>query len=103
MYDLSILDPLNALNIQIKIVPKTTFTGSLTSYYQAQFVKAGSLFEPDLAQLKRLKPDLIFIGGRSTKTLKSLQPITATVDLSPNTNHYMSDLKNRTLNLAKAF
>lgn len=52
VYDLSILDTLNALNIQAQIVPKTTFTGSLTSYNQAQFVKAGSLFEPDLAQLK---------------------------------------------------
>lgn len=103
VYDLSILDTLNALNIQAQIVPKTTFTGSLTSYNQAQFVKAGSLFEPDLAQLKQLKPDLIFVGGRSAKTLESLQPIAATVDLSLNTDQYMTDLKNRTLNLAKAF
>lgn len=103
VYDLSILDTLNALNIQAQIVPKTTFTGSLATYNQAQFVKAGSLFEPDLDQLKQLKPDLIFVGGRSAKTLDSLQPIATTVDLSPNTNHYMSDLKNRTLNLAKAF
>lgn len=103
VYDLSILDTLNALNIQAQIVPKTTFTGSLATYNQAQFVKAGSLFAPDLAQLKQLKPDLIFVGGRSAKTLDSLQPIATTVDLSSNTNHYMSDLKNRTLNLAKAF
>ncbi|WP_425915473.1 hypothetical protein [Acinetobacter sp. TSRC1-2] len=45
VYELSILDPLNALNIQAQIVPKTTFTGSLTLYNQAQFIKAGSLFE----------------------------------------------------------
>ncbi|WP_425915475.1 hypothetical protein [Acinetobacter sp. TSRC1-2] len=56
-----------------------------------------------MAQLKQLKPDLIFVGGRSAKTLESLHPIASTVDFSPNTNHYMSDLKNRTLNLAKAF
>lgn len=103
VYDLSILDTLNALNIQAQIVPKTTFTGSLTEYNQDQFVKAGSLFEPDLAQLKQLKPDLIFVGGRSAKTMQSLQPIAATVDLSPKTDQYMSDLKNRTLTLAKAF
>ncbi|OTG73754.1 hypothetical protein B9T26_08335 [Acinetobacter sp. ANC 4169] len=103
VYDLSILDTLNALNIQAQIVPKSTFTRSLIQYNQAQFVKAGSLFEPDLAQLKQLKPDLIFVGGRSAKTLESLQPIAATVDLSPDTNHYMSDLKSRTFSLAKAF
>ncbi len=84
-------------------MPKTTFTGSLIEYNQAQFVKAGSLFEPDLAQLKQLKPDLIFVGGRSAKTMESLQLIAATVDLSPKTDHYMSDLKNRTLTLVKAF
>lgn len=103
VYDLSILDTLNALNIQAQIVPKATFTGGLTKYNQAQFIKAGSLFEPDLAQLKQLEPDLIFVGGRSAKTRESLQPIAATVDLSAKTEHYMSDLKNRTLTLAKAF
>ena len=75
----------------------------MTSYNQAQFVKAGSLFKPDLAQLKQLRPDLIFVGGRSAKTLESLQPIATTVDLSPNTDQYMIDLKNRTSNLAQAF
>ncbi|OAL78588.1 hypothetical protein AY606_09255 [Acinetobacter sp. SFB] len=103
VYELSILDNLNALNIQAQIVPKTTFTGSLAQYNQDQFVKAGTLFEPDLAHLKQLQPDLIFVGGRSAKTLESLQPIAATVDLSPKTDQYMIDLKNRTLNLAKAF
>lgn len=103
VYELSILDSLNALNIQAQIVPKTTFTGSLAQYNQDQFVKAGTLFEPDLAKLKQLQPDLIFVGGRSAKTLESLQPIAATVDLSPKTDQYMIDLKNRTLNLAKAF
>ncbi|TCB50399.1 hypothetical protein E0H80_08850 [Acinetobacter sp. ANC 4779] len=103
VYELSILDTLNGLNIQAQIVPKTTFTGRLAQYNQDQFVKAGTLFEPDLAQLKQLQPDLIFVGGRSAKTLESLQPIAATVDLSPKTDQYMIDLKNRTLNLAKAF
>ncbi|CAB1215800.1 ABC transporter substrate-binding protein [Acinetobacter bouvetii] len=103
VYDLSTLDTLNALNIQAEIVPVTNYTGHLAHYNQARFIKAGSLFEPDLTQLKQLKPDLIFVGGRSAKTLTSLQPIAATINFSPNTQQYMQDLKIRSLNLAQAF
>ncbi|QIO10433.1 ABC transporter substrate-binding protein [Acinetobacter lanii] len=103
VYDLSVLDTLNALNVPAKIVPQTTFQGHLANYNAEQFVKAGTLFEPDLAKLKELKPDLIFVGGRSAKKLASLQPIAPTVLLSADTSHYMADLTQRTQSLAKAF
>lgn len=103
VYDLSVLDTLNALNVPAKIVPQTTFQGHLANYNAEQFVKAGTLFEPDVAKLKELKPDLIFVGGRSAKKLESLQPIAPTVLLSADTSHYMADLTQRTQSLAKAF
>ncbi|MGE8541593.1 MAG: ABC transporter substrate-binding protein [Acinetobacter sp.] len=103
VYDLAILDTLNALNIDAAIVPETTFQGSLSKYQQAQYLKAGTLFEPDLKLLKQAQPELIFVGGRSAKTAEQLQNIAPTLHLSANTDHYMSDLTARTQVLAAAF
>lgn len=103
VYDLSILDTLNALNIEAQIVPETTYQGDLSQYKKDQFIKAGTLFEPDMAKLTQLKPDLILIGGRSAKKLETLTKIAPTIDLSADTNHYIADLKKRSETLAKAF
>lgn len=103
VYDLSVLDTLNALNISANIVPQMNYQGQLANYNADQFIKAGTLFEPDVAKLTALKPDLIFIGGRSAKKLAGLEPIAPTVLLSPDTQHYMADLTQRTNSLAKAF
>ena len=103
VYDLSILDTLNALNIEASIVPQSSFAGSLAQYQQDKYLKAGSLFEPDVEQLKVAKPDIIFVGGRSAKSVEKLQNIAPTLDLSANTENYIDDLKTRTNLLAKAF
>ena len=103
VYDLSILDTLNALKIKAQLVPETTYFGSLASYQHNQTLKAGTLFEPKLDVLKKAQPDLILIGGRSAKHLETLSQIAPTLNLSPNTTHYIDDLKARTLSLAKAF
>lgn len=103
VYDLATLDTLNALGIQANIVPQTTFRGHLSHYNTAQVSKSGTLFEPDLDKLKALKPDLIFVGGRSAKKLELLQPIAPTLLMSSDTQSYMRDLTQRTNSLAKAF
>ena len=103
VYDLSILDTLNALNIEAAIVPKSSFSGSLEKYQNDKYIKAGSLFEPDETLLKSSKADLIFVGGRSAKSAEKLNSIAPTIDLSANTDQYMQDLTIRTQLLAKAF
>lgn len=103
VYDLSILDTLNALNIEAAIVPKSSFSGSLEKYQNDKYIKAGSLFEPDETQLKSSKADLIFVGGRSAKSAEKLNSIAPTIDLSANTDQYMQDLTIRTQLLAKSF
>ena len=103
VYDLSILDTLNALNIEAAIVPKSSFSGSLAKYQNDKYIKAGSLFEPDETLLKSSKADLIFVGGRSAKSAEKLNSIAPTIDLSANTDQYMQDLTIRTQLLAKAF
>ena len=103
VYDLSALDTLNALGIDAKLVPNSSYHGDLSRYQTAQYIKAGSLFEPDLAILKQAKPDLIIVGGRSASKAESLKTIAPTLDLSPDTSNYMSNLEERTHTLAHAF
>lgn len=103
VYELSALDTLNALGIQASIVPETTFVGALKKFNDKQYVKAGSLFEPNQTLLKEQKPDLIIVGGRSAAKLNEVIKIAPAINLWPDTQNFNQDLKNRTLFLAKMF
>lgn len=103
VYDLATLDTLNALNINVQIVPDTTFAANLAPYQSNQSIKAGTLFEPDFSKLDKLKPDLIFIGGRSAKKFDQLNKIAPTVYMGNDNQHYLENLTQHTQQLAKAF
>lgn len=103
VYDLSILDTLNALNIEAQLVPESNYAGSLSKYNANQYIKAGTLFEPNYAKLKQAKPDLILVASRSSKNLDSLKQVAPSLDLTANTNEYIADLQKRSMILAKAF
>lgn len=103
VYDLSILDNLNAMNISAQMVADTKYTGALQHYNQEKYIKVGTLFEPDYELLNKNPPDLILVASRSAKNLKLLQKIAPTLDFTADTNDYMNDLKNRSLALAHAF
>ncbi len=75
VYDLSALDIFNSLGIPVQIVPKSTFSGNLAHFQQEQFIKAGSLFEPDFQILKQEKADLIIVGGRSAKAIDQVKAL----------------------------
>lgn len=103
VYELSALDTLNALGVHASIVPDATFPSTIAAYNGKQATKAGSLFEPDVAVLKAQKPDLIVVGGRSKAKQDTVKDIAPTLDLSPDTNHYMADLQARSELLAQVF
>ena len=103
VYELSALDTLQALGVRASIVPDATFPVTLAAYNQGSAIKAGSLFEPDVAVLTAQKPDLIIVGGRSKAKQDTVQNLAPTLDLSPNTNDYMADLQARTDLLANTF
>lgn len=103
VYDLSALDTLNALGVQAQIVPKSSYAGALSHYADDKFTKAGSLFEPDIAVLTQAKPDLIILGGRSAAKADAVKTIAPTLNLSPDTEHYITNLVERTQVLAQAF
>ncbi|EJL23661.1 ABC-type enterochelin transport system, periplasmic component [Novosphingobium sp. AP12] len=88
VYDLATLDILNALGVNaVAGVPKGTegkgnFPPYISKYGDARYQNVGTLFEPDLAALKALGPDLIVVGGRSSRKYADVNAIAPTIDMS---------------------
>lgn len=88
VYDLATLDILNALGVDaVAGVPKGAdgkgnFPSHIARYADAQYRNVGTLFEPDMAALTALQPDLIIIGGRSTRKYDEVAGIAPTIDMS---------------------
>lgn len=100
-YDLSVLDSLNTLDIEVVGVPKASYKGSLAKFKDATVV--GTLFEPDYPTLKNLNPDLIFAGGRSQKAIPQLNEIAPTAALNSDPSAFLDSFRRNNLALAKAF
>lgn len=83
VFDLGVLDTLDALGIAAVGVPQMAGPAYLKAQYAGrESVNIGTLFEPDQAALQRLKPDLIIIGGRSSNQFEALSVLAPTIDLS---------------------
>ena len=100
-FDLGVLDTLTAFDIPVVGVPKSVYEGPLARYQDTQVV--GTLFEPDYAVLKELKPDLIFAGGRSLKAVPELEKVAPTVSFTSDPNAFMKTFRESNLALGKAF
>lgn len=101
IYDLAILDSLNALGIEVQGVPKSNYQDNLAKFNKA--TQIGSLFEPDYQVLKQLKPELIFAGGRSGKAIPELSKVAPVANYTLDRNNFLASFKRTSLNLAKAF
>src|SRR5690606_20742545 len=56
-FDLGVLDTLATLDVPVAGVPRSVYEGVLARYRTAPVI--GTLFEPDYAELGRIRPDLI--------------------------------------------
>lgn len=81
VFDVSALDSLNALGIDIDGVISPVFVD-----YVDETIKdvphVGNLFEPDFEAVAALAPDLIIAGGRSHKVVPELAKIAPTIDMT---------------------
>ena len=88
VFDLASLDILRALGVEaVAGVPqgaegKSKFPAHLAQYADAKYRNVGTLFDPDIPALTALRPDLIVIGGRSSKAYDALTGIAPTIDMS---------------------
>jgi iron complex transport system substrate-binding protein len=92
VFDLASLDILHALGVEaVAGVPqgaegKSKFPKHLAQYADAKYRNVGTLFDPDIPALTALRPDLIVIGGRSSKAYDALSGIAPTIDMSSSTD-----------------
>lgn len=81
VFDFGFLDTLDAIGVEgIVGVPKDgSLPENLKKYADDQYKSVGSLKEPNLDEIARLKPDAIFISGRQAAFYDQLKEITPNV------------------------
>ncbi len=103
VFDLAALDILQALGVEVAAVPKAQFPAHLAPYGADKYAKVGSLFEPDAAALRALKPDLIIVGSRSASKYAEMSAIAPTIDLSTSTQSFLASVVANMLTLGRIF
>lgn len=104
VFDLGVLDTLDALGIAVAGVPQMVGPAYLKTRYEArEAVNIGTLFEPDQAALERLKPDLIIIGGRSSNQFEMLATLAPTIDLSIAPDQFLAGVRSNIKVLGEIF
>ncbi|MDA7746797.1 ABC transporter substrate-binding protein, partial [Psychromonas sp.] len=82
------LDALDALGIEPVGVVKSPLPAYLEKYKSDKYQSVGSLFEPDFEAIYTLKPDLIIVSNRSSRSFEALSNIAPTVLFMAETANY---------------
>lgn len=89
VFDYGTLDTLKELGVEVAAVPQDSLPGYLSEYEDAKYLNAGTLFEPDFEKINELKPDVIFISGRTSAVYEDLNDIAPTVYSGVDTANYI--------------
>lgn len=103
VYDLGILDILDALRIPVRGVPGSNVPPSLAKYKADSYAKIGTLFEPDYETVNAERPDLILIGPRTSEKYTQLSALAPVVDLTADSTHFLADVETNARTIGKIF
>ncbi|MEP3114226.1 siderophore ABC transporter substrate-binding protein [Nisaea sp.] len=103
VFNLGALDVLDAIGVEIAGVPGGPKPSHLTKYASGDYLNIGSLFEPDYEAIVAAAPDLVVVGGRSSRNYDDLVKIAPTVDVSASWENHIEDTKRNALMLGKVF
>lgn len=101
--DWSTLDTLQQLGVQVQGTPSNSAPDLLARYQGEGFIRAGSLFEPDLEVLKNSSPDLIILGRRAQGQYAEVSKFCPTIDLTPDPNDLLGSLERNTRILGEIY
>ena len=101
--DWSTLDTLTQLGVQVNGIPSSNPPEMLKQYREGDFVRAGTLFEPDFEALKNAGPDLIILGRRAQGKFDEVSKFGTTIDLTPDPNDLLGSVERNTLMLGEIF
>lgn len=91
VFDLGVLDTMNALGLKATGIPETVLPASLKDFQGA--TKIGSMKEPDFEKISEGAPDLIIISGRTAGSYGELSKIAPTIDLSVDQKDALNSFK----------
>lgn len=105
VYDLGVLDNLNRLGVKtiVGVPNEYSLPPYLKQYDSKDYVKAGTLFEPDYETVAALKPDLILVAARSQPKYKDLARLAPTLDLTVSKDHSIRDMQRNITLLGQIF
>lgn len=92
-FDYAALDTLDALGVEIIGLPGTNLPEYLGKYAADEYLKLGSIFEPDYEAVAAAAPDLIIVAGRSSAAYPELTKIAPTIDLSNDWANFEGSIK----------
>lgn len=101
--DWSVLDTMHKLGVEPTGIPSGTPPELLKHLRDERFVKAGTLFEPDLEALKAQQPDLIILGRRASAKFDEVAQFGTTIDLTPDPNDLLGSLVRNTRTIGAIF
>lgn len=102
-FDLASLDTLDALGVAVAGVPGSNIPEFLARYRSDDYLKIGSLFEPDFEKIHAAKPDLIIVAGRSSSKYADLSKIAPTIDLTVTPANFLDATKANIATLGRIF
>jgi iron complex transport system substrate-binding protein len=103
VFDLSVLDTLDALGVPVAGVPRALIPDYLSKYRGDAYAKIGSLFEPDLEAVHAARPDLILVAARSSPRYGELARIAPTIDLTVQPERFLEQSRQNIETLGRIF
>ncbi|AQZ94513.1 siderophore ABC transporter substrate-binding protein [Halopseudomonas phragmitis] len=101
--DWSTLDTLQQLGVTVQGTPSNTAPELLKQYRDGDFIRAGSLFEPDLEVLQSTQPDLIITGRRAQGQYAEVAKFGPTIDVTPDPKDLLGSLERNTRLLGQIY
>lgn len=102
-FDISSLDTLDALGVKVIGVPTVKMQDYLSKYAADDYIKVGTLFEPDYEAVNAAQPDLIIVAGRSAAKYPELAKIAPTIDMTADAKDFVKSSEDNVRTLAKIF
>jgi iron complex transport system substrate-binding protein len=104
VFDIGVLDALDALGVEVDSIPTATLPSYLSHYTNnSSIVNAGGIKEPDFEALYELKPDLIIISGRQQDAYEDLNDIAPTLYMAIDNTNYLESFSGNMRLLGQIF
>lgn len=101
VHDLSVLDTLDALGVEVVGVPDFEAGDALPGYEDVETV--GTLHEPDVEAVAALEPDLVVVAARSSTSFDALSEVAPTIDLTVDQADFLPSARERVETLGEIF